>query len=87
MSSTSSPCRPTATAGRESRVVKDLDLEVTGRDVIVVLDIVDTGLTLSYVLRLICASRRSFHSYLCPARPSEPQALARGSSLRGPGHR
>ncbi len=35
------------------RVVKDLDLEVTGRDVIVVLDIVDTGLTLSYVLRLI----------------------------------
>jgi hypoxanthine phosphoribosyltransferase len=34
-------------------VVKDLDLEVTGRDVIVVLDIVDTGLTLAYVLRLI----------------------------------
>jgi hypoxanthine phosphoribosyltransferase len=35
------------------RVVKDLDLDVTGRDVIVVLDIVDTGLTLAYVLRLI----------------------------------
>jgi hypoxanthine phosphoribosyltransferase len=35
------------------RVVKDLDLEVAGRDVVVVLDIVDTGLTLSYVLRLI----------------------------------
>ena len=35
------------------RVVKDLDSEVAGRDVIVVLDIVDTGLTLAYLLRLI----------------------------------
>ncbi len=35
------------------RVVKDLDLEVADRDVVVVLDIVDTGLTLAYVLRLI----------------------------------
>jgi hypoxanthine phosphoribosyltransferase len=35
------------------RVVKDLDLELQGRDVVVVLDIVDTGLTLAYVLRLI----------------------------------
>jgi len=35
------------------RVVKDLDLEVAGRDVVVVLDIVDTGLTLAYVLRLL----------------------------------
>lgn len=35
------------------RVVKDLDLEVADRDVVVVLDIVDTGLTLSYLLRMI----------------------------------
>jgi len=35
------------------RVVKDLDLEVAGRDVVVVLDIVDTGLTLAYLLRLL----------------------------------
>lgn len=35
------------------RVVKDLDLEVAGRDVVLVLDIVDTGLTLSYLMRLL----------------------------------
>ncbi len=35
------------------RVAKDLDLDVTGRDVVVVMDLVDTGLTLGYVLRLI----------------------------------
>ncbi|MGD1011916.1 MAG: phosphoribosyltransferase family protein [Acidimicrobiales bacterium] len=35
------------------RVVKDLDAEVTGRDVVIVLDIVDTGLTLDYLFRLV----------------------------------
>ena len=33
------------------RIVKDLDLAVTGRDVLVVEDIVDTGLTLGYLVR------------------------------------
>jgi hypoxanthine phosphoribosyltransferase len=33
------------------RVVKDLDLSITGRDVIFVEDVVDTGLTLNYLLR------------------------------------
>jgi hypoxanthine phosphoribosyltransferase len=32
------------------RIVKDLDADITGRDVVLVEDIVDTGLTLSYVL-------------------------------------
>ncbi len=33
------------------RIVKDLDLDLTGRDVIVVEDIVDSGLTLNYLLK------------------------------------
>jgi hypoxanthine phosphoribosyltransferase len=34
----------------EVRIVKDLDLAIEGRDIIVVEDIVDTGITLSYLL-------------------------------------
>jgi hypoxanthine phosphoribosyltransferase len=33
------------------RVLKDLDLDIGGRDVIVVEDVVDTGLTLHYLVR------------------------------------
>jgi len=32
------------------RILKDLDIEVAGRDVVVVEDLVDTGLTLAYLL-------------------------------------
>jgi hypoxanthine phosphoribosyltransferase len=46
------------------RVTKDLDLDVTGRDVVVVMDLVDTGLTLGYVLRLI-ALRRARSTAAC----------------------
>ncbi len=34
----------------EVRIVKDLDVAIEGRDIIVVEDIIDTGLTLSYLL-------------------------------------
>ncbi len=33
------------------RILKDLDLDLTGRDVIIVEDIIDSGLTLSYLIR------------------------------------
>jgi hypoxanthine phosphoribosyltransferase len=37
----------------EVRIVKDLDVPVEGRDIIVVEDIVDTGLTLSYLFNAL----------------------------------
>ena len=43
-----------ATGGHASiRLLKDLSLEVDGRDVLLVEDVVDTGLTLNYLCRLI----------------------------------
>ncbi|HEX6729470.1 MAG TPA: phosphoribosyltransferase family protein, partial [Pyrinomonadaceae bacterium] len=39
----------TRTSG-EVRIMKDLDVPIEGRDILVVEDIVDTGLTLSYLL-------------------------------------
>jgi hypoxanthine phosphoribosyltransferase len=35
------------------RLLKDLDLEIAGRDVIIVEDVVDTGLTLNYLCRTL----------------------------------
>ncbi len=39
------------------RILKDLDEDITGRHVLVVEDIVDTGLTLSYLMRLLRARK------------------------------
>lgn len=44
----------TKTSG-EVRLIKDLDQKLEGRDLLVVEDIVDTGLTLNYLLRLLRA--------------------------------
>ena len=46
------------------RIVKDLDIELTGRDVIVVEDIIDSGLTLNY-LRKILNSRNPASLEVC----------------------
>jgi hypoxanthine phosphoribosyltransferase len=37
------------------RILKDLDRDITGRDVLIVEDIIDSGLTLSYLLRTLAA--------------------------------
>ncbi len=42
-------------SSKEVRIIKDLSGEVSGRDVLVVEDIVDTGHTLSHVLKLLRA--------------------------------
>ena len=40
--------------GRTSvRLVKDLDIPIGGRDVLIVEDVIDTGLTLNYLLRML----------------------------------
>jgi len=40
--------------GRASvRIIKDLDLRIAGRDVLVAEDVVDTGLTLNFLLRTL----------------------------------
>ena len=43
------------TSSGEVRILKDLDQDVTGRHILVVEDIVDTGLTLSHLRRLLFA--------------------------------
>ena len=39
------------------RILKDLDTDITGRHVLVVEDILDSGLTLSWLLRNLTAAR------------------------------
>ncbi len=39
------------------RILKDLDINIAGRDVLVVEDIIDSGLTLSYLMRTLGARR------------------------------
>ena len=51
-------------SGGVVRIVKDLDEDIGGSDVIVVEDIVDTGLTLSY-LRSVLASRNPRSIEIC----------------------
>ena len=41
------------------RILKDLDMNIAGRDVLVVEDIIDSGLTLSYLMRSLTARKPS----------------------------
>jgi hypoxanthine phosphoribosyltransferase len=55
------------------RILKDLDISIVGRDVLVVEDVIDSGLTLSYLLKNLAARG--------------PASLEICSLLTKPGHR
>ena len=67
------------TAGTNSsgtvRLLKDLDLPVEGRDVVIVEDIVDTGVTLAYLQAVLHARRpRTLRTACLLDKPSRRQA-------------
>ncbi|HEX2240662.1 MAG TPA: hypoxanthine phosphoribosyltransferase [Actinomycetota bacterium] len=47
------------------RILKDLDYEITGRHVLLVEDIIDSGLTISYLLRYLQARRPASLEICC----------------------
>ena len=59
------------------RIVKDLDIDLTGRDVILVEDIIDSGLTLNYLRRNLLARN--------PASLAVDEAILRYEGFRVPG--
>ncbi len=67
----------TRTSG-EVRLLKDLDTALDGRDVVIVEDIVDTGLTLAYLQAILAARRpRSLRTACLLNKPSRRQAGVR----------
>ncbi|MDO6478217.1 hypoxanthine phosphoribosyltransferase [Shimia thalassica] len=62
-------------SSREVRILKDLRGEIEGRDVLVVEDIVDTGHTLSHVLRLLKSRNPAkLHTIALLDKPSRREA-------------
>ena len=62
------------------RILKDLDLDLSNRDVIVVEDIVDSGLTLAYLRKNLAARGRARSR--CP-RSSSRRGSRRSTSTSG----
>ena len=60
----------------EVRIVKDLDVPVDGRDILIVEDIVDTGLTLSFLIGSL--HQRGAKS----VRPTSSRRMSRSSRWR-----
>ena len=56
------------------RILKDLDVSIEGREVLIVEDIVDSGLTLSYLLRTMRARESRPRSRSAPCSPSRSGA-------------
>jgi len=72
--------RATKTSG-VVRILKDLDIDLTGRHVLIVEDILDSGLTLSYLRKsLRAAVRRASPSARC----SSSEAFSRGRTSSSP---
>ena len=67
------------------RIVKDLDIDLAGRDVLVVEDVVDSGLTLSYLRRNLLARNPAEPRGLCAAvagQPPDESQVGRRGPLR-----
>lgn len=57
------------------RILKDLDTDIAGRDVLIVEDIIDSGLTLSWLLgNLARAARPRWRSVPCCASRTRPRS-------------
>ena len=67
-------------SSREVRILKDLRGEIAGRDVLVVEDIVDTGFTLSHVLKILEArARRKLETIALLDKPSRRETDIRAT--------
>src|SRR5258708_28724664 len=71
------------TSSGQGRVLKDLDSNLEGRHVIVVEDIVDTGLTLHYLQDILRApAPRSLKTACLLSNPSLPKRDVQGDYIR-----
>lgn len=60
------------------RIIKDLDEEIEGKDVLIVEDIIDTGLTLNYLTELLMSRNpRSLKICCCLDKPSRRKVPVR----------
>ena len=64
------------------RILKDLDIPIAGRHVLVVEDVIDSGLTLSYLLKNLASRAARVAGDLHPAHQARPQAPEHPEPLR-----
>lgn len=65
---------PYGTGGSRIALSKDLDVDVSGRDVVIAVDIVDSGLTVAYVRRLL-SERGARSADVCTLLDRQPSRL------------
>ncbi len=64
------------------RILKDLDAPIAGRDVLIVEDIIDSGLTLHYLIKNLRARGPAVARGLCPAHKARAPPGGPACSLR-----